>query len=181
MTDLATGLHQEMNRREAAFLSKLQKNGHLELLDEYRAINTLRDALGLLSKQQVRGRARVTGSTPTELQDDAPDGFVLSDEIRKVIRNLAADRFRASTVYELLAREWPDYVTLDKRGSIGATLSNFAGAGELTTERDGQRKVWYRVANLRGGDSDSDTGMFVQVQPNSQSTKPTEDTDDIPW
>lgn len=95
----------------------------------------------------------------------APDGFVLSDETRLAIAKINSDRFRASTVYDLLQKKWPHYITPDKKPRIGATLSNMVGT-ELEVEKDGQRKTWYRVVNLREvaqGDSDDFTEIFREA------------------
>lgn len=121
---------------------------HPEVVDEVKAIFTIGDTIDLLKQPVTRARASRSQTAPVN-DTPAPDGFVLSDEVRRAIRQITSERFRASAVYDILQKKYPEYITPDKKPRIGATLSNLVGSDELDFEKDGQRKTWYRVLNLR--------------------------------
>ncbi len=143
---VSESLQSEVARREAAFISKLTRAGLDDLVCDYKDIVTLREAIEVTSKRVTRisrnSDRESAVSTPT------PDGFVLMDAVRTAIASVNGERFRMSGIFGILQRQYPSYITLEKRGSIGATLSNLAAAGELRRETDGQRKVWYRAVNV---------------------------------
>mgnify|MGYP003393983206 CR=1 FL=1 len=149
MSDLVIQLEAEKAKRVAAILSSFEKIGHPELAEEFRAIVTLDNAIALVSRPAIRIRSSKASSLHGVNDTPAPAGFVLSDEVRRAIRKIKAERFRASSVYDILHDKWPTYITADKKPRIGATLSNLVTADELTVEKDTQRKSWYRIANLR--------------------------------
>lgn len=152
MSAITSNLQTEIARRETAFVARLMKNGLDELVNEYQAIVTLRQAAEVLSKPAQRNR--YSWRVRNELQQSnaahhAPEGFILSEEVRTAVRGIQKQRFRAADVFAILSDKFPDYIREDKRPSISATLSNLANNRELSKETDGQRKVWYRIVALR--------------------------------
>jgi hypothetical protein len=152
--DLSKELQADLERRESAFVAKLSKAGLPDLAAEYADINTLRHAVEIITARKPRPSRthRANGTTTPALEDvsqAAPEGFVLSDAVRDAIREIGDKKFRTLHVFSLLQDKYPEYINLDKRGSISATLSNLVTSGEIAKEVDGQRKVWYRAADLR--------------------------------
>jgi hypothetical protein len=153
MSEIITGLQAEVERLEALYIGKLTKLGLLELIHDYQDIATLRDAAAIVTKRSGKSRNTKTyanSGASGAARTEPPEGFSsLKDEVRRAVGEITSERFRALDVFEILAERFPTYITEDKRGSIGATLSNLVTDEELTNEKDDQRKVWYRVSNLQ--------------------------------
>lgn len=159
---VSESLQTEVARREAAFIGKLTRAGLDDLVCDYKDITTLRDAIEVTSKRVTRGSRNNDRDTTTSVP--APDGFVLMDAVRTAIAEVNGEKFRMSGIFGILQRRYPDYITLEKRGSIGATLSNLAAAGELRRETDGQRKVWYRAINVASGWGFDESGNEIDTE-----------------
>ncbi len=156
MNTLSKELQVEVDRREAAFLTKLTKAGLNDLAAEYNDLITVRQAAEVVSKKTRAVRNTTRDAEPPALNGNGsgnlptpPEGFVLSDAVRDAIREINQPRFRTSQVFEILQAKFPHYITLEKKPSVSATLSNLA-PGEIEKETDAQRKVWFTVVKLRG-------------------------------
>ncbi len=134
-------------RRESGFTNRLAKSAP-ELLEEYEQLKIARMYLDSVRADNNRS-SRSSRVSSAGRGIEPPEGFVLSDEVRAAVRTIKKNRFRAAEVIEILTEKYPDYMTPDKKGSVGATLSNLVTKGELDRNTDIQRKVWYTVIGLR--------------------------------
>src|SRR5690242_11610950 len=118
MTETRNSLLAEAERREAALMAKLAKIGRDDLATEYRDIITLRNAADVMGKPVTRfaTRARVVDANASP----PPEGFVLSVAVRNAVREMTKPRFRATDVFGILQRQFPTYITTDKKPSISA-------------------------------------------------------------
>ena len=152
MSDVANAILTEAERLESLFMVKLAKLGHSNLVDEYQDIIGMRTAASIAVKRAVKSRATKSGNSVAAEGASTPNGFVLIEEVRSAIQSIKSERFRASRVFEILQDAWPQYITQDKKASIGATLSNLVTNRELSSEKDGQRKVWYKAVDSGNND-----------------------------
>lgn len=188
MDEVLMGLQAELQKREAALVAKLTRCGMDDLATDYNDINIVRSALEVLNKKPLK--ATRNGSVRNSDQEPAPEGFVLNEAVRMAIRRVhPTKKFRSTTIYDLLAESYPNYITSEKKASISATLSNLVAAGEISKSTDQQRKVWYQAINLRKDEADADpeqdVSAYTQPEPVFVPTAPVRQwrasDDDVPF
>ena len=92
MSDLVVQLEMEKSKRIAAMLSTFAKMGRPDLATEFKGIFALSDSIELLSRPVTRTRNPKAASLQEVNNTPAPDGFVLSDEVRRAIQKIDGER-----------------------------------------------------------------------------------------